>query len=159
MKTIPNEVAVTLAELSEIYSTITGGLNFEDYTRKIWKGDTPNGDKVALEFNSKLDEIAESDIPYHVEFCCIEISCDFCVQAMRETKVDLAWSYVVKANFWRDMLKHIHFDSKILSDNARKAGLARAENSKVGKALKEIEAEFFKVKDQFKRRGYSAEFG
>lgn len=41
---------------------------------------------------------------------------------------------------------------------ASEGGKTRAANSPAAKALKEIEVEFHKVRSQFKRRGYGAEF-
>ncbi len=65
-------------------------------------------------------------------------------------------------HFQRENLKYKYMleitPSKVRSETARNAALAKLENDPKQKALKEIESEFNKRKGHFKRRGYGAAF-
>lgn len=167
-RTPVTEANAIMCELEEIYNELTENKSsFEEYFKEVWEDNAINGVELAADFN-RIIEGAPEGIDGYVPLYCIEISCAYCVQAIKEyatnkdQSTNLIWIYISEANFWRYFLKHLILsgqdERKILSSNASNAAKARLANDPKQKDLKEIKSEFYKQKEKFKNRGYTAYF-
>ncbi len=167
MRTPVTEANSIMCELEKIYMELTNNSSFEKYFIETWEDETTNGVELASEFNRIMEEEPkkiEGDEP----LLCIEISCAYCVQAIKEYAVsneqvsNVVWAYLTEANFWRYFLKHLILSNQdeknILSKNASNAAKTRLAKDPKQKDLNEISLKYYEVKDKFKRPGYTAAF-
>lgn len=168
-RTPATEVNAILCELEQIYYELTENKSsFEVYFKEMWEDEATNGVKFAADFNHMMEEVPE-EIEGYVPFYCIEISCAYCVQAIKQytsnddQSTNLTWAYLTEANFWRYFLKYLILSNQdeksVLSSKASKAAKARHAKDPKQEALKEIASEFHKRgREKFEKYGFGAKF-